>query len=216
MSLVVPMSLVNPGIPHPSAFPLLPAQSFLPPASDHVLSCPLPSLIHTPHIGHVQERRLAQDTPTLLPLTHKILQARSFPSWNYFTDVRVPARWTLVQSKPRSLTPLPPSLVPGSAAPAGSSSLDAGVGALLRLPVLHSAQARIDREINLSEVSPTTFISTEIRKQACTLIKLPVGVDVAFDLHVNSMLVRSARLSDMETKVSYLSKSFCSSFPTFP
>lgn len=114
------------------------------------------------------------------------------------------------------IVPLPPPLVPGSAAPARSSSLDAGVGALLRLPVLHSAQPRIDREINLSEVSPTTFISTEIRKQACTLIKLPVGVDVAFDLHVNSMLVRSARLSDMETKVSYLSKSFCSSFPTFP
>lgn len=89
------------------------------------------------------------------------------------------------------------------------------MGALLRLPTLHGAQVRIDWEIE-SEVSPTTFISTEIRKQACTLIKLPVGVDVAFDLHVNSMLARSARLSDMETKVSYLSKSFCSSFPTFP
>lgn len=67
-----------------------------------------------------------------------------------------------------------------------------------------------------SEVGPTPLISTEIHEQARTLIKLPVGVDVAFDLHVNSMLVKSARLSDMETKVSYLSKSFCSSFPTFP
>lgn len=166
--------------------------------------------------GHAQERRLAWDTLTLSSHTQNTSSPFGVCLHGITSLMSVHAWWTPIQSKPTSIPPLPPSLVPGSATPARSSSLDAGVGALLRLPVLHSAQARIDREINLSEVSPTTFISTEIRKQACTLIKLPVGVDVAFDLHVNSMLVRSARLSDMETKVSYLSKSFCSSFPTFP
>lgn len=97
----------NPGIPHP--FLLLPAQPFLPPASDHVLSWPLPtsSILLT----RVPERWLARDTPTLLPLTHRILQAWSFPLWNYFADVSSsPVDTCTIQAKKaHTSTPFPGS-----------------------------------------------------------------------------------------------------------
>lgn len=90
------------------------------PCSAFPPSCLRPSLVlatSTPHpysshvTGHTQERRLARDTPTLLPLTKYSKPLWSLPSWDYFADVSsslVDTR-SIQAQKPHTSTPFPSS-----------------------------------------------------------------------------------------------------------
>lgn len=96
-------------IPLPFYFSLLSLSSLLP----QTKSCPChfqTSSILLTH-GRTCTRKTARDTPTLFPLTHKMLQARSLPSWNRFADVSSsPVDTRTIQAKePHTSPPLPGS-----------------------------------------------------------------------------------------------------------